>query len=318
MRMKGKKGAYARVMGIGLSMVAGLGVICLEARGAQKFMDSSEVSEIMRGIRPQAASAELRGEEPIELPSFRSVLGDREVAKMDAERTKLGRSGDDVDQGEELQKLNIKKAVDLRHRDTPIKKQVGPRCTAWGLVGVMENFLGGVDAANGRTLDLSEKHLWSYYSVYSAAEAIYNATQSKVTEEEYWPSQSNNPIKGYMAAARTELASYRFFGESVRKALEALDRGNPVYVGMRVPSDMGDRLAVIRPDSVATNGGHALGIVGYRLDPAIKGGGYFIMRNSWGAKAGDNGYQYMSFYNCMRSDMYCYFWEIDDVVRLQR
>jgi hypothetical protein len=296
--------------------IGGVPFAAVAATGST-YMEPSEVRAQLLGERSPVVRLQ-RDQEPLELPSFRAILGDREVDKMNEARSRLSILGDDVDQGAELQKLNIKPSVDLRGRDTPVKQQVGPLCTAWALTGVMENALGGVDTKTGKPLDLSEKHLWSYYGVYSAAEAIYNATQSKITEEEYWPSNNKNPFKGYLGAARTELLSYRFMGESVKKSLEALDRGNPVYVGMRVPADMSDRVAVVGPNSTATSGGHALAIVGYQLDASIKGGGYFIMKNSWGAKIGDHGYQYVSFYNCMRSDMYCYFWEVDDVVRENR
>src|SRR5690349_6594525 len=33
--------------------------------------------------------------------------------------------------------------VDLRHRDTPVKKQFDGTCTAFGVIGAMENLLGG-------------------------------------------------------------------------------------------------------------------------------------------------------------------------------
>ena len=37
-------------------------------------------------------------------------------------------------------------------------------------------------------------------------------------------------------------------------------------------------------------GGHAILIVGYTDDPSVDGGGYFIVKNSWGTSWGEGGY----------------------------
>ncbi|MGK5082137.1 C1 family peptidase [Bdellovibrionota bacterium FG-1] len=118
-----------------------------------------------------------------------------------------------------------------------------------------------------------------------------------------------------MDHATTSLSRIPTLG-SVDEALAALNRGNPVYVGLRVPAGMGRHESVICSDSAWTKGGHAVAIVGYHLDPKIKSGGYFIIKNSWGPQAGDQGYQYMSFDICqkeVRPDMYCMFWEVQGV-----
>ena len=40
--------------------------------------------------------------------------------------------------------------------------------------------------------------------------------------------------------------------------------------------------------------GHSVVLVGYAQHSQLPGGGYFILRNSWG-NTGDNGYGYLSF-----------------------
>jgi C1A family cysteine protease len=42
-------------------------------------------------------------------------------------------------------------------------------------------------------------------------------------------------------------------------------------------------------------GGHAVFVVGYKDDPSWKGGGYLIIKNSWGTYWGDVGYFYMPY-----------------------
>ena len=43
-----------------------------------------------------------------------------------------------------------------------------------------------------------------------------------------------------------------------------------------------------------TEGGHAWCIVGYQDEASVPGGGYFIVRNSWGTGWGDRGFAYAS------------------------
>ena len=45
----------------------------------------------------------------------------------------------------------------------------------------------------------------------------------------------------------------------------------------------------------AFKGGHEVLLVGYEDDPREKGGGRFIVRNSWGAEWGDGGYGAVSY-----------------------
>lgn len=207
--------------------------------------------------------------------------------------------------------FNVEKEVDLRIRDSSVKKQLGPWCTAYGLVGVMENLLN----VNQSKVDLSEFHLWDMYQQYSAKTAVKAALNEKITDEQHWPENKWTPNEGYEAAAITRLVSAPYLQSSVKESLQALDRGNPVYIAMRVPADMNCSRKVIRPDTLTTKGGHALAVVGYQLDSAIKGGGYFILKNSWGENCSDNGYQYLAFHVCERSDFYCLFWEIEKVTQ---
>ena len=134
-----------------------------------------------------------------------------------------------------------------------------------------------------------------------------------MTEEKAWPQNSRRPHSGYLERAHTKLSRFENIEDSVEKAVSALDGGRAVYLGMRVTQSMGNCDATMRPDSAGTKGGHAIAIVGYGLDESIPGGGYFMIKNSWGADCGDQGYQYMPFNYCTRSDMYCIMWDIKGV-----
>jgi len=191
--------------------------------------------------------------------------------------------------------------VDLRYRDTPVKEQHAPTCTAFGAAAAIENLLGG-------STELSEQHIWSKYRRYSVYSAVNAITQTGAVEEEWWPQDTSNPRRGYLDQTWYRLANVTALEDDTTEALKALEAGYPVYIGMGVPKDMADGLAVIRPETKMTKGGHAVIIVGYRLDDSVPGGGYFLIKNSWGTDNGENGYQWMPIGLCQRSGMYCVMW----------
>lgn len=200
------------------------------------------------------------------------------------------------------------KGKDLRFRDTPIKQQWNGTCTAFGLIGVMENLLN-----QPLTLNLSERDLWSIYRAYSSNKAVGAAMSRAICFEEQWPQTNVNPYSSCKNNRKTQLLSYSYLEDNIKKSLEYLDMDFPVYLAMSTPKDMLKCKKVMNPYGGVSSGGHAIGIVGYKIDSSVKGGGYYIIRNSWGSGCADNGYQYMPFHYCERSDMYCVMWAITGV-----
>jgi len=201
-----------------------------------------------------------------------------------------------------------KGSVDLRQYDSPVENQWDGTCTAHGLRNVIDNA--------GR-VQVSTRHVWDKYQVYSCEDAI-NAWSGGtcVTNVSSWPHDSVTPTSAkYLEPlnCNTFLRASTYIDDDLDKMREALDNNHPVYLGITVTNSMMNCDAMLVPTSKATTGGHALAIVGYKDDPAIKGGGYFIIKNSWGTDCGDKGYQYVPFYYCTRKDMYCVFWTIDKV-----
>ncbi|MBF0297829.1 MAG: C1 family peptidase [Oligoflexia bacterium] len=206
--------------------------------------------------------------------------------------------------------------IDLRYRDTKVKSQFGGTCTAFGLLASMENYINGyynVLPEDRELSALSERHFWSLYKTTSVKAAMTAAKKYYITEQKYWPTNQKKPKAGYKDHRHTKLLSSVYIDDDIIKALESLARGNPVYIGMTVSKGMKSCATVVTPLSAKTNGGHALAVVGYQLNPKIQGGGYFIIKNSWGNKCGDKGYQYIPFYHCQRKGMYCVMWEITSV-----
>jgi hypothetical protein len=201
------------------------------------------------------------------------------------------------------------KFKDLRHRDTPILSQVGPRCSAYGLIASMENLLDAPSVAK-----LSEAHLWYSYRKYSSAQAVETAKRMAVTESQSWPHERKNPYSGWKEKTHTSLKHITYIEDDIEKAVAALDEGRPVYIGFSVTRSLQACESVLDPISSNTGGGHAVSISGYGLDERIPGGGYFILKNSWGKDCGEEGYSYMPFNYCTRGgSSYCIMWDLQGV-----
>lgn len=196
-------------------------------------------------------------------------------------------------------------SVNLSYRDTSIKEQFGGTCTAFGLTAIMENLLDG-------RIDLSERHAWSRYKVFYADVALRALALNGVVEERYWPQRNTNPYIGYSKNSQYKVLSYSYISDDVPKALDSLYNGFPVYLSLSLPTDMYNCAGTIRPNSAIEEGGHAVALVGYRLDPKVQGGGYFLVKNSWGRACGNNGYQWLPFHICERNDgkAYCVMWSV--------
>jgi len=201
--------------------------------------------------------------------------------------------------------------ADYRHRDTSIKSQWNGTCTTFGGIAGVENLLN-----KPATLDLSERDSWSKYKQYSSRVFVEALSKegNEVCREVDWGQNETYPKDTCKDNRKWRLGASEYISDNTEAAIDALDRGSVVYLGMSTPKDMLYCRSVIRTTTDFSSGGHAILIVGYKMDDSIKGGGYFIIKNSWGADCGDYGYQYLPFHICQRSDGYCIMWEFKTVV----
>ncbi len=200
------------------------------------------------------------------------------------------------------------KRVDLRLFDSPVANQFGGTCSAFATAAAMDNVL----RSKKINKQVSRRDLWSQYGRYDAYYAVTAATRSYLTELKYWPDQGERAAD-YQDHRSLRISRSIEHGYQFEPAIRALDQGHPLVMAVQVPADLSSCKAIISDQSARTKGDHVLEAVGYQLDSTIPGGGYFILKNSWGEDCGDHGYHYYPFSLCQRNDLYCYFVEIDEV-----
>lgn len=222
----------------------------------------------------------------------------------------------DAKSREELQKLEkvefnpqsgeIKPEVDLRQYDTPVKSQDNGKCTAYSLMAILENKINQGKPSNP---NLSDWHHWSHYKQYSCVASLKAALSNYVCDEKYYPQYGRQKLFCNMKAW-AKVGGQTYIGNNATSVKIALSRNNPVYLAMTTPQEMLNCVKVISPNSAPSNGGHALAVVGFK---PVENDTLLILKNSWGSRCGDKGYQYLPISLCSKSGFYCDMWEITNV-----
>ncbi|MCX5844373.1 MAG: hypothetical protein NT022_11645 [Deltaproteobacteria bacterium] len=217
--------------------------------------------------------------------------------------------------------------IDHSAKQTPIKDQ-GSRGTC-----VAHAAMAGLEVGYGSTaLNLSENY--AYYKFLGSNPAIVCAdpglktidaadlmTVNKMSEESCWPyvgtlsglgcaTPSGWPVGACAAVAKYQVTSHKKIwrldtltsdeGEYINnpKYLESiLCAGHEIVAGFHVAGWPSGAKGIIDVTSGSPiQGGHAMLIVGYvRTTDPSHGGGYFIIKNSWGTNKGQAGYVYLTY-----------------------
>jgi C1A family cysteine protease len=198
--------------------------------------------------------------------------------------------------------------VDLRAYDSPVVSQFGGTCSTFATAAVMENVL----RSHGVQKLVSHHDLWNDYGVYDADAAVQAASNNYITELQYWTDNGTRAAdyQDHQSMKITQSTPHQY---DYQAAIRALDQNHPVVMAIQVPKDLDNCSPTIDPNSARTKGNHVMAAVGYHLDSSVAGGGYFILKNSWGPDCGDHGYHYYPFALCQRNDLYCYFIEVNNV-----
>jgi hypothetical protein len=218
--------------------------------------------------------------------------------------------------------------VDLRLKFDKFKlgvRQQGKRgaCQVFALVGVIEYQL----ARRGKRVDLSDQFI-----MWAANEAtglkrtegfnpdllIAGLKQYGICEQSLMPYVPRNEALGKPseralldAKKRTSCkvlsikhwsSAIGFDDRDIKKITRRLDKGVPVTATFCWPFGLYDEQIVDKQHFIIdksidgkSKDGHGVILVGYGVDERVAGGGYFILRNSWGAKFADRGYARITF-----------------------
>lgn len=199
-------------------------------------------------------------------------------------------------QNAQLPKPTRPLSVDLRLWDNPVTSQGSEgSCTAYATVAAMENELNQVYKGK---VKLSEKSLWSLYKVPHITSAIQNAQGNSRTFVRLH-SFNGYPLKNGAWIAYIDNPAAMMSIKNTDEILDLLAANHPVILTTSVNEsfDQG-KTGWIDPGSPNTGTGHAVTVVGYKLDPARPHLNYFIIRNSWGSQWGDQGYGYLPVAYC--------------------
>jgi len=204
---------------------------------------------------------------------------------------------------------DAREETDLRSFDTPIRNQGSrPWCTAFATIGAIENL---ARRFFDQSLDLSEIHHFKSYGVYQTAPSLNAAKTIGLIDESLWPYYGNKQ-QGSDSKIRAKLQGSRKIQLSLTDVVQSIREGQPLVINLDVNgSFMNPKQGGIIVPGGYSRGGHAIALTGVVLDNRVGGGGYFIIKNSWGQTWGDNGYGYIPFSYCNYS--YCSAWSISDV-----
>jgi hypothetical protein len=218
--------------------------------------------------------------------------------------------------------------VDLRPEFQKLKLEVhqqGKRgaCQVFAMVGVMEYQL----ARRGKRLDLSEQFImWAANEAHGVKQTegfnpdllIDGLKRHGICEESLMPYVPRNEaikkpsakaLEDAKARTSCQILSIKHWSSDIgfgKKDFELitkrLDKGVPVTATFCWPSGLYDEqivdaqhFIIDRSIDGKSKDGHGVILVGYGLDEKFAGGGYFIVRNSWGPKFADRGYAKITF-----------------------
>ena len=184
---------------------------------------------------------------------------------------------------------------------SPVKDQGNcGSCWAFAGVGAVESLYAIANNSPGSFLDLAEQILVSCCSGNYGCEGGYMSTTARFLRDDgtYYEScfpytatdsRCSNACDNWEAVA-FKIDSYQWVQQSVNALKTALQDG-PLQVAFDVYADFDSYGGGVYEYAWGGQlGGHAVLLVGYQNVSGQYGGGYFVVKNSWGTSWGENGY----------------------------
>jgi len=192
-------------------------------------------------------------------------------------------------------------------------------CTAFSLASTIDH---AIARNGGKAGDIAVLHLWSRYATGYKEDATATNLDRPIAPELAWPydakaacrwvasedcgnycafkgAKCGTPDKDARAKADAagvaKLASVTRVKLNTETIVAVLAKGQDVWFGMALDAPTFEKLKgkdVVSPDfdGRETGAGHAMSIVGYRVQDSKT---FFLLKNSWGTSWGDQGYAWM-------------------------
>lgn len=199
---------------------------------------------------------------------------------------------------------------------TPVKHQMNlGSCGVFAAVAVFESL---IKKETGKTVDLSEQQVINgsrdfVPSGISSVDTMKYIKQHGLVLEDRLPYQDKKTADMPAGPPDYRLTDFQYvttnklaLAEKVRTIKRAVQEAGPVATNMIFFQDL-DRHkqgVYVYDGKSEEQGGHWVVIVGWRDAPEVKNGGYWICRNSWGEKWGENGYFNIAYGECGIDDFW--------------
>ncbi len=185
---------------------------------------------------------------------------------------------------------------------SPVKDQGQEACWIFSAIGTVESAI--MKRNGGQVVDVSEEEISSCHPLSKAAAMEHYAfsyiMRNGIASEANYPWNPDDSVCHHPAQADYFINDYSILNVSflpladrVRALKTILLKNGPVSTGFTVYKDFDQVIGggvYVWTGEQDIWGGHAVMLIGWKDDATVVNGGYWICKNSWGDKWGENGF----------------------------